>query len=351
MINQRYVVKKGDCLWDISERYLGSPWEWHRIFSLNNRQSIVRLTGRGIANPDRIYPGQILYLPISPLTPPPPKPPKATGAKRPAVLKDQVRNISVPVVMAYKLDELPLMVYEDALVKATIKLYGKVTIRLAHKTPLVQVTNRGLEMVHAERVESVIGQMFSETKVKLDYDNKITYECNMVSRSTTPGAPNTAIGLVVTSDSPTPKLRGQIRFPKLSGYLGGNFYTAVNVKVVIDVEPKVTPVSKGPELVKYREFVVDRPVSVATTSESTVKWWLVGAGAAIMVGTILTDWTGVGMADDPLTLPTGAGMVARGFAGLTVPVVARHVSGFALRVLLTCSAPGLGMMYKSAPAH
>jgi nucleoid-associated protein YgaU len=38
--HQRYVVKKGDCLWDIAERLLGSPWEFERIYQYNNRESI-----------------------------------------------------------------------------------------------------------------------------------------------------------------------------------------------------------------------------------------------------------------------------------------------------------------------
>ena len=48
----RYIVKKGDTLWDISGRYLDSPWRWKEIWATNKQ----------IKNPDLIYPNDILIL-------------------------------------------------------------------------------------------------------------------------------------------------------------------------------------------------------------------------------------------------------------------------------------------------
>ncbi|AEX99767.1 LysM domain-containing protein [Oceanimonas sp. GK1] len=47
-----YTVRQGDTLWDISARFLASPWQWPRLWQANPQ----------LANPHRIYPGDRLTL-------------------------------------------------------------------------------------------------------------------------------------------------------------------------------------------------------------------------------------------------------------------------------------------------
>ncbi len=50
--NGQYTIRRGDTLWDLSQRFLDNPWYWPKIWADNP----------GIANPHWIYPGNSLLI-------------------------------------------------------------------------------------------------------------------------------------------------------------------------------------------------------------------------------------------------------------------------------------------------
>jgi hypothetical protein len=68
---ETHTVQKGDTLWDISSHFLGSPWNWPKLWSYNP----------AITNPHWIYPGDVLRLYPPGVAPPVPLPtPTPTSA-------------------------------------------------------------------------------------------------------------------------------------------------------------------------------------------------------------------------------------------------------------------------------
>lgn len=59
----KYVVQRGDTLWGIAAKFLGSGKEWPRIYN-HNSECVKKFGGRPISNPNRIFPGDVIIVPV-----------------------------------------------------------------------------------------------------------------------------------------------------------------------------------------------------------------------------------------------------------------------------------------------
>ena len=112
---QRYVVVKGDTLWDISERYLDSPWRWPELWRGNPH----------IRNPHLIYPGDTLSLvyvqgePRLQITrngdapPPPAAPPSPSPAPPPPAAGLEVVKLSPQIRATPIASPIPVVAYDN----------------------------------------------------------------------------------------------------------------------------------------------------------------------------------------------------------------------------------------------
>ena len=76
-----YRVQENDDLWDIAERYLGDPEDWHQIYQLNEGKP--QPDGRALTDPNLIIPGWVLLIPQPGTTHAPHPHPGRPGTRNP----------------------------------------------------------------------------------------------------------------------------------------------------------------------------------------------------------------------------------------------------------------------------
>jgi hypothetical protein len=340
MAGTQYTVKKGDTLWDIAGATLGNPTQWPRIWKYNNRATVIGITGRGIPDPDLIFPGQLLLIPVlpgkssssapspkpsagkppspsppspSPPSPSPPSPspqplrPPTPPAKPSKKLSDELKDISSPISFKYRLDDLRFPPIIEPGVVIEIRMTGDIVLMTQRSYPALYVTQRQeIEAQVTTQANHAFGSLVNDTRLIYDGRQKtLTFRSMLVSQSNVPNSVSTAVGIQMDAQNPIPRLRFEFRFPKLSGALPPFNYNAIDVKVVAELTPNVPPMN-GPSPQKSRE--------PETNWNRVIGTGLIAAGSALLVATVVEDFLtlGAGVADDPPTVAASLAALARG---------------------------------------
>jgi len=314
-----YVVKRGDTLWDIAERELGSPSEWPRLYAFNNRDVVNRTGVRKIDNPDLIYEGEVIRLPrvqprarVRPSSPPPlgslRQSPPSVDHKKPARLRDLLPKTEVPFALAYDLRDLPSAKAIGPGYTARLSLSGRLVIELGKRVTLTYVGNGALESSLKYQTDSVLNTLISDTSIKFDHQSKrVSFSNAMISQSTIGGTPKTAIAVEIGSHTGMPVLKTELIWPELKGSLRGDRFVATDFKVVLEIEPdRIAPGLRH---------------QVPSPSPSPNPW-LVAEGLALITAALVAEYFSVG-ASTPWSATAGTAgltMIGVGINGESVGV-------------------------------
>lgn len=241
----RYIIKEGDTLWDLAAEKLGDPYAWPKIYAFNNQADVIAAGARRITDPDLIYAGATLMLPIAPGVKPAPAP---SAARPPNMrsLKDQIPSIRMPARVAFDIQGQPIVLNYVSFV-ARIRQKGRVMIDMGSPVPLTMVANGGFEASVKTRAKSTFTTLMSENKVTFDPKTKgVTFSNKLVSSATNIPGPKTEVAIEMSSSSGMPKLKVAIAYPQIKGSLGNNRYMALDYKVEIEIEPRMAPLQPQP---------------------------------------------------------------------------------------------------------
>jgi hypothetical protein len=227
-------------------------------------------------------------------------------------LSRELPRIQSPISFKYRLDDIRVPPIDVGTAIVEYRMSGDVLLRSSKSYPATYVTSRNeVEVQATNELKHAFGKLISDNRFIYDPEKKqVTVRTMMVSQSNTPNAPATAIGMEMSSNSPIPKLRAEIRFPKLEGSVGPVPYVALDVKFVVEITPKMPPAS-GPS---------PQPVRVPVRAPSTDWGKVVGTGliitaGLIVVATIAEDFVcPAGIADDPASFSAAAAAFARGLS-------------------------------------
>jgi len=177
----QYVIRRGDSLWALAGRHLGNPNVWPELQRFHNEEVLKTGGGRGkifkIQNPDLIYVGQILFLPVrdkkslSSMT--------QVGARN--IAKKPATPIELKVQYVFGNGKNPVIFRKESTkYNINIELSGTVEIEISssgrHQQHLELIVCKGTPQCKNKLNElytSVVASLFNEPEVELQNDRLV----------------------------------------------------------------------------------------------------------------------------------------------------------------------------------
>jgi hypothetical protein len=316
MLGQKYVVKKGDTLWNLARKYLGDPSSWPKLYEHNNLPQVIAATGTKITKPGLIFIGQTIYIPPRDI---PSAQPKPIGRK-PIASANPItgKKPAVPfkgIPFLYKLSKLPKSKVVSEFFVAEIKLSGSITIQRSNASDLLSAggSKEKLILQSKHEADTALNKLVNQNEIGWNPITKeLTFENGIIIYSSVPYSPYFSITANVSSTNGLPGIKATTTCPAIKGKLDKTLYTIADLG--IEIELTLRPPSAQPKPV---------PAPVRAPAAVRKPGWdyliagglLVGSGiliAATIGEDILTG--GLGVADDAPSFATASAMFTTGAA-------------------------------------
>jgi len=234
ILGSRYEIRAGDTLAGIARRHFGDATLWPLLYEHNNLPQVVAQTRTRIVDPNLIFVGQVLYLPIynegapscfpsDPLPPRtadpsipiygPPAPGTTARPRRSMPTSPAQRGVrSIP--FKYDLQQVPTIQILGPAFTATVKLSGSVTIQADSSIDFAELSRDGIEIAAKRETDLGFATLTSGAKVGFNPESgAVSFEIGLTIHANSMYAPQVSASLGASSTTGLPVYKVTITPP------------------------------------------------------------------------------------------------------------------------------------------
>lgn len=267
----RYVVRRGDTLWDIAARFLRDPWRWPEVWRDNPQ----------VRNPHRIYPGDVLEVAMidGRLMLQPVDPPLPVERLVPTVRREPIET----AIPALPYERIAPFLSETAAIDPKVLARSPYVLRAYNAEQLIMGSGDRIYVRGTDAPAGAEFQIVTETGSALrnpDTRKLLGYQVDVLGSARIVQAGDPAEALIIHSRREIQAKHRLLPVPE-----------SVSL-------PDLLPGTPGGS-VSGRILLLTDAISQAGQHQSVTL--SVGAGAGLKVGHILTVYRGASRIDDPVS--------------------------------------------------
>lgn len=240
-LGEPYVIQPGDTLTGIAQEKLGRAGEWPRIYVHNNLDQIIDYGGGArLRDPDRIYAGDLIYLPrlgASAVTEM--RCQSASGLLEPSAIYG--RTLTEELALARLENVLKAEVNHISLPRRYMTPFGLIQTRLSVSCTFAtrlgrpcapkEILHKSLAIERKHKVETAVLSVFGSTKLEFGKDLSEPVKLTFAGKVSSRGTDGPTIKMTLKPDG---SATGTLHLEALQGEHNGNPFVALDVTVELE---------------------------------------------------------------------------------------------------------------------